>query len=76
MTEKPKGAPLRALALASSISIEIATATVLGFMAGRWLDNKFHTDPWLMLAGLLLGMVAGMWGVYHTLETFRKKDEE
>ena len=76
MTKKSNGAPLRAFALASSISIEIATATVVGFLAGRWLDNKFHTDPWFMLAGLLLGMAAGMWGVYHTLETFRQKDKE
>ena len=71
-----KGAPLRALALASSISAEIAAGTVAGFMGGRWLDNKFHTDPWLMIVGLLLGMAAGMWGVYHTLETFRQKDKE
>lgn len=73
--QKGKGAPLRALALASSISVEIATATVAGYMGGRWLDSKFDTDPWLMLAGLLLGMAGGMLGVYHTLETFRKKDE-
>ncbi len=75
MSEKGKGDPLRALALASSISVEIATATVVGFMGGRWLDSKLNTNPWLMLAGLLLGMAGGMWGVYHTLETFRKKDK-
>ncbi|MEG6522851.1 AtpZ/AtpI family protein [Desulfotomaculum sp. 1211_IL3151] len=76
MTEKRKGEPLRALALASSISVEIATATTVGYFSGRWLDSKFNTDPWLMLAGLLLGMAGGMWGVYMTLETFRKKDKE
>lgn len=75
MTEKGKGEPLRALALASSISVEIASATTVGYFGGRWLDSKFNTDPWLMLAGLLLGMAGGMWGVYVTLETFRKKDK-
>ncbi|MEW6696540.1 MAG: AtpZ/AtpI family protein [Bacillota bacterium] len=75
MSDKHKGDPLRALALASSISVEIAAATVLGFFAGRWLDSKLDTDPWLMLLGLLLGMAGGMWGVYHTLEAFRKKDK-
>ncbi|WP_420795953.1 AtpZ/AtpI family protein [Desulforamulus profundi] len=45
MSEKGKGDPLRALALASSISVEIAAATVVGFMGGRWLDSKLNTDP-------------------------------
>ncbi|AEF95455.1 hypothetical protein Desca_2637 [Desulfotomaculum nigrificans CO-1-SRB] len=75
MSEKNKGGPLRAFGLASTIGVEIATTTVAGFMGGRWLDSKLHTDPWLMLAGLLLGMGTGIWGVYQTLETFRKKDE-
>jgi len=74
MSDKNKGNPLRALALASSISVEIATTTVVGFLLGRWADSKLNTAPWLMLAGLLLGMAGGMWGVYQTLETFRKKD--
>ncbi|AQS60382.1 AtpZ/AtpI family protein [Desulforamulus ferrireducens] len=76
MTKNSKGSPLRAFALASTIGVEIAIATVVGFQVGQWLDSKFHTDPWLMLAGLLLGMAAGMWGVIHTLETFRQKDRE
>ncbi|CCO08427.1 AtpZ/AtpI family protein [Desulforamulus hydrothermalis] len=76
MSGNGKGNPLRALALASSISVEIAAATVAGFWGGRWLDAKLNTAPWLMLAGLLLGMAGGMWGVYHTLESFRQKDKE
>lgn len=76
MTKKSKGEPLRALGLASSISVEIAAATTIGYFGGRWLDSKFNTDPWLMLVGLLLGMAGGMWGVYMTLETFRQKDKE
>lgn len=75
MNEKGKGNPLSALAMASSISVEMAGTTVIGFMIGRWADSKLHTDPWLMLLGLLLGMAGGMWGVFLILEAFRKKDE-
>lgn len=75
MNEKGKGNPLSALAMASSISVEMAGTTVVGFMFGRWADSKLHTDPWLMLLGLLLGMAGGMWGVFLILEAFRKKDE-
>ena len=31
---------------------------VLGF-AGYWLDRKLGTGPWLLLAGLIVGMAAG-----------------
>lgn len=75
MNEKGKGNPLSALAMASSISVEMAGTTVIGFMIGRWADSKLHTGPWLMLLGLLLGMAGGMWGVFLILEAFRKKDE-
>ena len=30
-----------------------------GVLLGAWLDRKFQTRPWLLLAGSLLGMAAG-----------------
>jgi F0F1-type ATP synthase assembly protein I len=30
-----------------------------GALLGAWLDRKFQTRPWLLLAGCLLGMAAG-----------------
>jgi len=33
---------------------------MLGFGAiGYWLDARFGTKPWLLLAGLVLGMIGG-----------------
>ena len=33
---------------------------MLGFGAiGYWLDGRFGTKPWLLLAGLVLGMIGG-----------------
>ncbi len=34
-------------------------APVLGWLGGHWLDGRFHTAPWIAMAGLLLGIVAG-----------------
>jgi F0F1-type ATP synthase assembly protein I len=35
-------------------------APMLAFGAiGYWLDGRFGTKPWLLLAGLILGMVGG-----------------
>ena len=36
----------------------IAPMLVLGAI-GYWLDRKLRTAPWLLLAGLLVGMAAG-----------------
>jgi len=35
-------------------------APMLAFGAlGWWLDGRFGTKPWLLLAGLILGMIGG-----------------
>lgn len=41
-------------------SIFMVVATALGFAAGYWLDRRFHTKPWLSVAGALLGVAAGI----------------
>lgn len=32
---------------------------LVGIAVGRWLDGQLGTTPWLLLAGLLLGLVIG-----------------
>jgi ATP synthase protein I len=44
---------------ASSVGLELGLSVVLGILFGRWLDGKLGTAPWMMLAFLLLGLVAG-----------------
>lgn len=36
---------------------------VLGLLGGMWLDRKLDTNPWLTLAGLLLGVGIGLYEV-------------
>jgi ATP synthase protein I len=48
---------------ASSVGLELGLSVVLGILFGRWLDGRLGTTPWLMLAFLLLGLVAGFRGV-------------
>jgi len=43
-----------------TMGIQLALAVVVFFFVGRWLDGKLGTAPWLMLAGLLVGIVGGM----------------
>ena len=58
-----------------TVGIQLALTVVILFFAGRWLDEKFGTGPWLMLAGLLIGIVGGMIKFFRSaLELGREED--
>ncbi len=42
----------------------VGICIVLGVLGGRWLDNKLHTSPMLVVAGLLLGIIVAFYGLY------------
>lgn len=48
-------------ALALGAGTELVVSVLLGFFVGRWLDGKFATAPWLMLAGALIGISLGLY---------------
>lgn len=43
----------------AQIGMLIVTPMLALGALGYWLDRKFRTAPWLLLAGLILGMAAG-----------------
>ena len=59
MPEPPKRPPLaEAMRYAQVGTMLIAPMIVLGAI-GYMLDGRFATEPWLLLAGLILGMATG-----------------
>jgi F0F1-type ATP synthase assembly protein I len=46
-----------------ALGIGIELSMVIGGMAwgGHWLDNKLGTDPWLLLTGVIVGILGGGW---------------
>ena len=59
MPESPKRAPLvEAMRYAQVGTMLIAPMLVLGTI-GYVLDRRFETEPWLLLAGLVLGLATG-----------------
>lgn len=45
--------------------------TVAGLaLVGWWLDRRFETRPWLMLAGLAMGLIGGTYNVWKISRTF------
>jgi ATP synthase protein I len=45
---------------ASAVGLEFGVAVLVGAFFGHWLDGKAGTEPWLMLAFIVLGFVAGV----------------
>ncbi len=51
---------VRGLSDAINMATTVAASIALGYFGGRWLDNRFDTDPWLTVAGFLLGVATGI----------------
>jgi len=68
------GGVFQAIALATTIGMELAITVVLGYYGGQYIDEKFATGPWCMLAGVLIGLATGIIGVYKTLQGFFERE--
>lgn len=49
---------------AASLGLEIAVAVFLGAFIGYEVDLYFKTGPWWMVAGVVIGSIAGFWNAY------------
>ncbi|MRG26631.1 AtpZ/AtpI family protein [Laceyella tengchongensis] len=63
----------RIAALVSSISTEIVLLTVGGAWVGNKLDALWGTKPFLLLAGVLVGLGSGFITAFFTLKAFVKE---
>jgi len=46
---------------------QFAAAVLLCLFAGRWLDGRLGTSPWLLIVGTFAGAAAGFFAMYRTL---------
>lgn len=61
---------MQAFGLVSMIGVDMASCTVGGVFLGKWLDSLWGTTPWMLLAGILIGLAAGILGVVKLLAKF------
>lgn len=50
---------LREVAPYLGVGTTFAASVGAGLAAGHWLDSRFGTDPYVMLAGGIVGLIAG-----------------
>ena len=65
--------PFRQYLRYSTIGIEMGLSVIIGLLVGKFLDDFFGTDPWLLLTFLLLGLATGFRGVFRLMR--RMKNE-
>ena len=61
------------------LGVEFAATVILCFLAGRWIAGKLDSDPYVTLAGFLLGPGAAMLNLIRSgdriQKSARKRDE-
>ncbi|HUY76836.1 MAG TPA: AtpZ/AtpI family protein [Ktedonobacterales bacterium] len=68
-----RGAAL-AFALVGQVGLLISLGALLGIGAGLFIDRELHTSPIATLIGLLLGLAAGIYGVFRLIASVRKTE--
>lgn len=51
----------------TGIGIELALYIIIFLLIGRFLDNRWGSEPWLMILGTAIGFVAGFYSMFKTL---------
>lgn len=63
VSDRPKGKKdndYAQIGILAVIPIMVVVAPLVGYFIGNWADGKLGTEPWLMIAGIVLGMAAAV----------------
>ncbi len=58
-----------------TLGLQLAISVVAMFFVGRWLDQQFGTEPWLMIVGLAIGTAAGFINFFKTVLALGQNEE-
>ena len=61
---KNKKAWVSSLNLAFQLGYTIAIPLVALTLLGRFLDKKFGTSPWLLIAGVIISLIITSWFIF------------
>lgn len=76
-TVSPESMNSRKLALAVSVSTNLAAPIIGGVLLGYFLDEWLHTKPWLVLLGTLVGTAGAFLALIRIVNRInQEKDDE
>lgn len=67
---------MRAAGRVGAVGLEIAAAVIVSLLIGSWADSKLGTGPWLAVAGIVVGSIAGFKALYRTIKVMQAQDEK
>ncbi|WP_461201756.1 AtpZ/AtpI family protein [Anoxybacillus sp. TBDG-1] len=68
--------PFRAIGLMTAISSQLAGSILVGIFGGRFVDERFSTEPLFLIIGLLLGLAAGVYATIRLIRSFFSGEEK
>ncbi len=71
LNKLPSKNTYRKIAELSSLGLILPSSTAVGLLFGYLLDKLFGTQPWLLLAFVLLGTASGFYSLFRRLNRFK-----
>jgi F0F1-type ATP synthase assembly protein I len=65
----------RAMGL-TTIGLEFVTVGCLPILGGYWCDTRWHSSPWLTLAGVAIGLVAAMYNLIRRVQAVSRAEKK
>lgn len=66
---------LKGIGAYGTVGLDFAVAVAICLYGGWWLDKKLGTTPWLMIVGLVLGVVVGFNVLYKAAKRLKEETE-
>ncbi len=63
-------------ALFTEIGLVLFVTTLVGALAGHWLDQQLQTNPLFVVTGFIGGAILGAVAIYRLLTRFLKRLDE
>lgn len=57
----------------SYLGLFFGISVVIGMVFGGWLDKRLHTEPWLRIVGVMLGLATGFNELYRVAKRYQQK---
>ncbi len=73
---KKRVGPFGQVAPYLGLGLQLAVTVVVFFYIGKWLDDRYDTKPYLMLAGSMVGMAGGFIKFYKTVNELSKNEDQ